>query len=556
MFEPLTAGDRTRAARRPETQAKRHGGWWIRPFPGGWGRPTSAPVTRIDEDRPSFPYPGGPPPRTAGPWVVLARQLLAEARTAEAVAAVEMALALDPRHLAARALRKTAVEALEAADPALTALELAAALHPEDRNAQLELGHTYVELDRPADAERCFKRVLEAEPQMAAAQASLAALYLSVGIEDGAEHHARLALQGEAGQAVASQTLAAILERRGEPQAARELLDQAYRRQSLFLEPARNSLLTVLVLATQASGNIPYRSLLPPNRYSRLVWYMEHAREDQIGALPPYDVVFNAIGDPDLAGPTDAPVRRFLSACRRPVLNDPGRVARTHRHQMPELLGGLDHVVVPAAARLDGAAVGGGGLRRAIEDAGLALPVLVRPVGSHGGRGLARAESWGDVAELDAALAGERVYLTQYRDYRSADGRFRKGRMIFVDRRPYPYHWAVSDDWMVHYETSGMRGDRARQAEEQMFLASPETVIGPRAVAAMAEIGRRLDLDYCGLDFSVLDDGRVLVFEANATMLVHPEDPDGELAYKNPAVGRIVGAFQARVAALAKLLRE
>ena len=49
----------------------------------------------------------------------------------------------------------------------------------------------------------------------------------------------------------------------------------------------------------------------------------------------------------------------------------------------------------------------------------------------------------------------------------------------------------------------------------------------------------------------MLPDGRVLVFEANATMFVHPEDETGPLAYKNPAVRRITEAFQARLQALA-----
>jgi hypothetical protein len=65
---------------------------------------------------------------------------------------------------------------------------------------------------------------------------------------------------------------------------------------------------------------------------------------------------------------------------------------------------------------------------------------------------------------------------------------------------------------------------------------------------AIAEIGARLDLDYCDLDFSRLPDGRVLVFEANATMLVHPEADDGPFAYRNTAVSRITGAFQALLA--------
>ena len=492
--------------------------------------------------------------RAPGPWAVLARLLLTAGRAAEALAAAEMALAQEPRHMAARAARKAAVEALEASDPVLAALELTAALNPDDARAHLELGHACADLDRPADAERHLKQALALDPDLTEARARLAALYLGVGIEDGAEHHSRLVLTSEPGQAVASQTLAAILERRGEHAGAQKLLDEAYGRQSLFVEPARDSRLTVLVMATQTGGNIPYRHLMPPNRYTRLVWYMEHAQDGQIAGLPAHDVVFNAIGDADVAEACEAPVRRFLAARPRPVLNDPDKVSLTRRHLIPALLGGLDGVAVPAAARLEAGAVAGSSLAEAAARAGLAPPLLVRPIGSHGGRGLSLAETPEVLAELGTAFEGEDLYLTQYCDYRSSDGRFRKGRMIFVDRRPYPYHWAVAEDWMVHYDNAGMGGDAARQAEERRFLSDPRGFLGPGAYAAIEAIGRRLDLDYCGLDFSLLPDGRVLVFEANATMLAHPESPDGEFAYKNPAVQAIVEAFQARLGALASAL--
>jgi glutathione synthase/RimK-type ligase-like ATP-grasp enzyme len=122
--------------------------------------------------------------------------------------------------------------------------------------------------------------------------------------------------------------------------------------------------------------------------------------------------------------------------------------------------------------------------------------------------------------------------------------------MIFVDRVAYPYHLAISPDWMVHHGTAGMAADVARKAEELAFLEHPEAVIGARALAAVRAIGGRLDLDFAGLDFALTPDGRVLVFEANATMLVHPEAPDGPFAHKNPFVRRILDAFAATIARL------
>ncbi len=406
-------------------------------------------------------------------------------------------------------------------------------------------------LGRSADAERYFKRALAVAPKLAVAHAGLGALYLSVGIEDGAEHHSRLALRCDAGHALASQTLAEILERRGEAQAATALLDEAYSRQNLFLEPAPESRMTVLVLSTEAAGNIPYRHILPAQHYTRLMWYMEHARDEQFAALPPYDVVFNVIGDPDLAGPSAAAVQRFLRTCGRPVLNDPRLIPRTSRNLTPVTLGEIEDVVVPATARIGQATITRLGARHAVAETGLGLPLLARPTGSHGGKGLERALTWDELEAAVATLGEQDLYVTAYHDYRSTDGLYRKGRVVFVDRRPFPYHWAGSSHWMVHYDASGAGEDDARRAEERRFLEDPAGALGERAWAAITRIGRTLDLDFCGLDFSVLPDGQVLVFEANATMFVHPEDETSPLAYKNPAVRRITEAFQARLQALA-----
>ena len=80
--------------------------------------------------------------------------------------------------------------------------------------------------------------------------------------------------------------------------------------------------------------------------------------------------------------------------------------------------------------------------------------------------------------------------------------------------------------------------------EEHRFLQDPQAALGPRAMAALAAIGRRLDLDYAGVDFTLLPKGRVLVFEANATMLIHKQGVNSVLAHKNPFVQRIVDAFE------------
>ena len=51
-------------------------------------------------------------------------------------------------------------------------------------------------------------------------------------------------------------------------------------------------------------------------------------------------------------------------------------------------------------------------------------------------------------------------------------------------------------------------------------------------------------LDYAGIDFGLSAEGNVLVFEANATMVVNPPEPDERWAYRRPAVERVFAAVR------------
>lgn len=480
-------------------------------------------------------------PLNAAAWVGLASTLIRTGDGATGLEAADAALSLSPDLPDALLARGNALLVLHQPEAAVAALERAVALAPQDARMHLGLGDAYAELDRAKEAIAHLHEATRLNPSSKWAHANLGSMLYRCGDLETAERHCRQALAADPDMASAHQNLAGILEDLGQADLARIHRDKAFTLSNLRVSRAATPKATVLVLTTAGSGNVPHRYLLPARSYTRIDWFIQYAQPGQREALPPYDVVFNIIGDPDYADDTIAPVAAFLEHCDRPVLNDPAKVARTRRDRLPDLLAGLDGVTVPKVARL--AASGGSApdLANWVETTGLAYPVLVRPIGSHGGEGLRLARSADDVADLDVSGG---AYATAFVDFRSStDGLYRKYRAIFVDRTPYPYHLAIADDWLVHYYRSQMGGDAARQAEERAFLEDPRSALGERTWAAIEAIGERLDLDFAGVDFSVLPDGRVLVFEANATMLVHPE-ADGEFAYKNAHVERITGAFQ------------
>ena len=471
----------------------------------------------------------------------LATALLGADRAAEALAAADAVIAADDSLAEAWMLRGAALSGLRRAADAVPVLERAVALDPDRAGTCLSLGNAYAELDRAADAERELLAALSLDPALKEAHASLGSVYMRAERKQAAELCFLFSLENDPEMVVPHQNLAALMAEQGRLDEARRHRDIAYRRQHLFVEQAPDPVLTVLALTGAEGGNVPHRFLLPNDRYTRLEWFVEYAEADEAARLPAFDLVFNAIGDPDLAAAGAPQTERFLASYSGPVLNPPDRVARTFRHRTGELLSGLADVVVPRTVRIAAAEASGGDLLDRLADHGLAPPLLMRPIGSHGGRGMTLIDSADALAEMPTPDSD--IYVTAYHDFASRDGWSRKYRAIFVDRRPYPYHLAISRDWLVHYGTAGMVGDAERLAEEVGFLEDPALAIGARAWAAIAAIGRRLDLDYGGIDFSVLPDGRAVVFEANAAMLVHSEADDGPLAHKNLFVATILDAF-------------
>jgi glutathione synthase/RimK-type ligase-like ATP-grasp enzyme len=95
-----------------------------------------------------------------------------------------------------------------------------------------------------------------------------------------------------------------------------------------------------------------------------------------------------------------------------------------------------------------------------------------------------------------------------------------------------------------------MAHQRWMQQEEAKFLNNPAAVFGPAQMQALEAIRERIGLDYFGIDCGLDESGNVVVFEVNASMLVHARN-EGFL-YKDPAVRRIKLAYDAMLRRHAK----
>jgi len=352
------------------------------------------------------------------------------------------------------------------------------------------------------------------------------------------------------GDAHALMDLSIIMQLDFAPDVAMELQAQALQIQQCYSLPAAGKE-AVRVLALMAPGvlmtNAPLEFLVQDSDVSLNMLYVT-PDQPLPATLPDHDVVFVAVNESDANQPILERIATLLETSSRPVLNAPQRIALLTRADSCALLKALPGVVMPAAVRVDRDSVeqiGRGAMKiDAMLGAG-GFPIIIRPVDSHAGRGLSKLDDPAAIAAyLQAVDAGE-FYLSPFIDYSSADGLFRKYRVVLIDGRAYACHMAISTQWMVHYLNAGMADSAAKRGEEARWMESFDQVFACRHHQALRGIAERVGLDYLVIDCAETAAGELLVFEVDSGAVVHAMDSAQVFPYKPPQMRRIFAAFRA-----------
>jgi hypothetical protein len=263
--------------------------------------------------------------------------------------------------------------------------------------------------------------------------------------------------------------------------------------------------------------------------------------------LPDHDLAMVAICESDRNRPLLELIERLLKSWPRPVLCAPGRIARSSRDSVSALLRSTPGVVMPITARID---------RRTLESIGRSelpiadvvqdgsFPIIVRPVDSQKGQGLMKLDNIDAIFDYLTHRPESSFYVARYVDYRSQDGQFRKYRIVLIDGTPYACHMAISDRWMVHYLSAGMRESVEKRAEEAQFFADFDDHFARRHHDALLAIAKRVELEYFGIDCGETNQGELLVFEVDSGMTVHAMDSVEIFPYKRPQMRRVFNAFR------------
>jgi hypothetical protein len=100
----------------------------------------------------------------------------------------------------------------------------------------------------------------------------------------------------------------------------------------------------------------------------------------------------------------------------------------------------------------------------------------------------------------------------------------------------------VSANWMIHYVNAGMYEDAHKREEEKAFMEHFGD-FAQRHRAALDAIYQRTHLDYVCIDCAETQDGQLLIFEVDHTMVVHAMDPEQLFPYKQVHMEKVRTAF-------------
>jgi hypothetical protein len=418
---------------------------------------------------------------------------------------------------------------------------------PTHFSALNEFGTLLTNLGAIDAACRVYSEAIAHHPANPIGHVNLANLRLRASKYSEARAHYEAALGIDPEHAPAHQGLGAVLADLGDRIGARYHFEKGFRGHAVSSLPYRGTAppVTLLQLVSSGGGNIPTAAFLDDRIFQTSVVVADYL--DPQAPLPPHQLVFNAIGDADLCGPALEAAARLIARTRAPVINDPRAVMKTGRVDTARRLRGVPGVVTARTVAIARDVLAGPDGANSVAGNRLAFPLLLRSPGYHTGRNFVLVEREADLAAAAACLPGDDLLAIEYLDARGSDGNARKYRVMMIDRRIYPLHLAISENWKVHYFTSDMADRPDHRREEESFLGDMRATLGAKAIAALERIRDALGLDYAGIDFGLGRNGELLLFEANATMVIAAPAADERWAYRRTAINTILDAVVAMV---------
>ena len=245
--------------------------------------------------------------------------------------------------------------------------------------------------------------------------------------------------------------------------------------QRLFRSPcaAPTPGLRVLALAAEMDigGNTPIEFLLEGSDVEVTTLYVVPGAPLP-ESLPEHDIAIVIAPDDDKTQETLDVIQEMTRVWPRRVLNPSAQIRVLDRDRLYRLLKTVPGLEIPMTSRLtreELATVDESNLGHWLSDA--AFPLIVRPIGSHAGRGLAKLDAATQIADYLGDRPEGEFFISRFVDYASPDGQFRKYRLVCRRWRslslPHGDRGRMED---LVSERQYDRNSESKRAEEAHFM--------------------------------------------------------------------------------------
>lgn len=265
--------------------------------------------------------------------------------------------------------------------------------------------------------------------------------------------------------------------------------------------------------------------------------------------IPKPNFIINNYTDAELL-PSDTnlrPLTEFMESFGVPIVNHPAKAIQSGRDASAKRLADIPDVLVPKTLRFSSVGKPRHVLVREIEDQ-FEYPLITRTLASQEGIGMRKVDSHDALIELLLAGCPDQFYVTQFVDTRGSNEHYRKIRGAIVGDEIILVRVDFSNHWMVHGRKKPERWAFYRANprcldDEKQICKDPQATLGTAAMQALRTIRERTPLDVFGIDFDVDAAGRLVFYEANATMNLFSNTPK-DLPNPKEAGDQLKQAFQ------------
>ena len=291
---------------------------------------------------------------------------------------------------------------------------------------------------------------------------------------------------------------------------------------------------------------------VPADRNTYHFTYIEHP--DLLAAasaLGPIDVIFNNIasGEHSIKKGWGLKIREFAEKLGIPVINEPEAVERTTRATNARIIPGNTDIIYPRTILYDLSAESTQRITKRIAET-VRFPMLIRRPHTNKDTDVAFVADEPALAEALDYYRGkgvDEIYAIEFVTEEFRPGIYRKIRCAIIDHVVYPVRVDFSTHWNVRRQAEDSALSKANQDlmdSEHAFLADPVAYLGAKNIARLEALGRLHDLDFLGVDFNIVGDGDMVIFEANPAMNCIEERQVRDFSYFADYWERVLIAFE------------